>query len=392
MPWGVAAAAVGGGLSLMGSSKSANAAKDAAKAARPRPFNLSTMYGNVNFTPGGLTTEGGVGSQYAQSFADLIGNRLGFAQGMGVGTLGERPFDLGAAIGDPMNPAGRAGQQFADLGALFGGQAGQALGAASNFDIDAFAGQQFDRLNRLAAPAESTAANTLASRLFAGGRLGANDTRSGRAFGELNLSQSLARDNRLGQALGLATSESDRLYGLASGLGTQGANFASSGANLATNLQQRISQMFGSIRGDQEATATFQNNLFGQLLSQAGAGQTGLQNIFSPLQQAVQQAMSGGNIQNVAGANSANAIMASGQQQANLYGGLGAGLMNAGVGYLQNNGFSNPFAGLLGGNELSKAGASGPAGGAKGGDMIYYGPSNIGIGAGENQRSGWWGA
>lgn len=334
MPWGVAAAAVGGGLGLLGSSRSASAARDAARAARPRPFNFESPFGNANFRLDGMTASGGVGSEYATQFSDLIGRNLAALRGQPVQTIGAAPFDLLQAV----NGSGMPGQTQLSLGsdllgADFMTRAQQALQNSAIFDIDSFAGTQFDRLNRISALGEETAASGLADRLFSRGRLGANDTAAGRAFGELDLSQRIARDARLGQALGLATTESQRLAGLTSQFGDQAGAFAALGQNLRQGNQQQLQSLFGALRGDQFQVADFGNQLRAALLAQSTGAQTGVQNSFAGMQQAINNALSGAGLQSAGNAQAAQFINQAGQQQGNFYAGLGASLLNAGVNY-----------------------------------------------------------
>lgn len=339
MPWGAfAGAVIGGAATVYGAKKNSDAAKDAGKASQPQPFNVETPFGNAYYTPQGLTAVGGVGAQYATNFSDLIGRTLGDLRNTGVGRLGAAPFDLRAALGDFGNLGATQGSNRADaLGGQFLSNAQQALGAAGRFNIDQFASTQFDRLNRLAAPGEQTAANSLATRLFSQGRLGANDSRSGALFRELDLSQGMQRDARLGQALGLATSESQRLSGLANDYTTQFGALQGLSQQLRTGNQNQLQSLFGAVRGDELTMAQFQNQLRDSLLAQATGGQTGVLNAYAPLQNAINSSLQGAGFTTGANANAAQ-FAAQGQSQlGGLYAGLGAQLMNAGGQYFLNN-------------------------------------------------------
>lgn len=371
MPWGVAAAVVGAAGTAYGASKSAGAAKDAAKAGRPSPFNVETPFGNAYYTPQGLTASGGVGSQYANNFADLIGSTLADFRSTPTGRLGSAPFDLRSVLGDFGNLGATTGSMQADaLGGQFLSNAQQALGAAGNFNIDQFAATQFDRLNRLAAPGEQTAANSLASRLFSQGRLGANDSRSGALFRELDLSQAMQRDARLGQALGLATSESQRLTGLANDYTTQFGALQGLGQQLRVGNQNQAQSLFGALRGDELTMAQFQNQLRDSLLAQATGGQTGVLNAYAPLQNAINTSLTGALGTATGNVNAAQFQARAGQQIGGLYAGLGAQLINAGGRYYMN---QNPGAGTIQ-----------PAGNSN----IWYGGSLNGPGGGFNEYAG----
>lgn len=339
MPWGaVAGAVIGAGATVYGANKSSDAAKAAGKASRPQPFNVETPFGNAYYTPQGLRAVGGVGSEYATNFADLIGSALGDFRNTGVGRLGNAPFDLRAALGDFGNLGATMGSNRADaLGGQFLSNAQQALGAAGRFNIDDFAATQFARLNRLAAPGEQTQANQLATRLFSQGRLGSNDSRAGALFRELDLSQGMQRDARLGQALGLATSESQRLTGLANDYTTQFGALQGLSQQLRTGNQNQLQSLFGAVRGDELTMAQFQNQLRDSLLAQATGGQTGVLNAYAPLQNAINASLTGAGFTTGANANAAQ-FAAQGQSQlGGLYAGLGASLINASGQYFLNN-------------------------------------------------------
>lgn len=332
-----AAAVLGAGATAYGASQTADAQRDAARRSQPRPFNVETPFGNAFYSPSGLTASGGVGSQYALNFSDLIGSTLGDLRNTNVGRLGNAPFDLRAALGDMGNLGATTGSNQADaLSRQFMGQAQNALGAAGRFNIDQFAGEQFARLNRLAAPGEQTQANQLATRLFSQGRLGANDSRTGALFRELDLAQGMQRDARLGQALGLATSESQRLTGLANDYTTQFGALQGLGQQLRVGNQNQLQSLFGAVRGDELTMAQFQNQLRDSLLSQATGAQTGILNAYAPLQNAINSSLTGALGTATGNVNAAQFQAQAGQQIGGLYAGLGAQLMNAGGQYFMN--------------------------------------------------------
>lgn len=331
------AAVLGAGATAYGASQSSKAAKAAAKAGAPRNFNLNTPYGNSAFTPGGVTATGGIGAEYGDQFAGVVGSTLRDFGNVNTGRVGGAPFDLQAALGAFGNLGATGTSNQADaLGGDFLSQARQALGAAGGFDINAFAGTQFDRLSRLAAPGEQTAANSLATNLFSSGRLGANDSRSGELFKQLDLSQGMQRDARAGQALGLATSESQRLFGLADSFTNQFGALGGLSQNLRAGNQQQTGDLFSSLRGDQFNVANFQNNLRNTLLSQATGGQTGIQNAFAGLNNAINQSMTGGLGVATGNANAQQFNVSAANNTSNLLGSFGAGLINAGANYYAN--------------------------------------------------------
>lgn len=187
------------------------------------PFNIQGgALGGVSFDQetGGISLQAGqleqqFGGQFSQLAQQLIG---------GAGQGG--PFGpLSGALGQVQGQLGGIGQQQLQGAQQFAGAGQQALQALGQFDPDAFASQQFQRLNRLAAPGETTQARQAAQNLFGRGQLGRESTQTGEVFRNLDLSQSLARDARLGQALGLAGTEQQRLgqqAGLFGQLGQQG--------------------------------------------------------------------------------------------------------------------------------------------------------------------------
>ena len=131
----------------------------------------------------------------------------------------------------------------------------QAREALGNFDPDAMASEQFDRLNRLSAPGEETATSNQFNNLFGSGRLGTSG--GARDVGQLDLSQRQARDARLGQAIGLAGAEGDRLASRASQFGQDAGNKLGFDQNFRQGLFERAGtgqqDSMGANRGFQEA-------------------------------------------------------------------------------------------------------------------------------------------
>lgn len=201
MPWGAAIAAAGAfGSAALSGSNARDAARSAGRAAQRRPAEL-----NMGF---GLTRTGadGIIQQDNNQFTDL--SRL-FADiaGQQAGAAGTPLFDLGATGFSPQ----MLGQNNMGIQNQFG-----ALGAAINsqpqFDPNAFAATQFDRLESLASRGDELAANRVANQLFSQGRLGARDTRTGAAFEGLARAQGDSRTQRALTATQLANSEAQRMF------------------------------------------------------------------------------------------------------------------------------------------------------------------------------------
>ncbi len=191
---------------------------------------------NIGFNPfnvqggplGGIQFDEGTGQINLQQgdIAQQFGPQIQQLASQLFGGLQQGPFGaLTGALGDVQGQLGGIGQQQLQGAQQFAGAGQQALQALGNFDPDQFATSQFDRLNRLSAPGEITQARQAAQGLFQRGRLGPEDTQSSEVFRGLDLSQSLARDARLGQAIGLADTQQNRLTqqaGLFGGVGQQG--------------------------------------------------------------------------------------------------------------------------------------------------------------------------
>ncbi len=98
--------------------------------------------------------------------------------------------------------------------------AARRFGQAAGMSQDEFVSGELNRLRDLARPAEQRAANSLADRLFASGRLGT--TGGATQFGELARAQELADLDRTGMAIGLGMQRQDQLARLAQQFGQQG--------------------------------------------------------------------------------------------------------------------------------------------------------------------------
>ena len=306
MPWGAAAAAAGAiGSSMIGSS----GAKSAAKGAELKSFTSESPLGSAQVDKKGhVTGQAGIGSELADPFLQFGRKSLGELNAAQSGAVNLDPNLLlgigagGSAGSDPYRAAG--------LDALTAGK--DVLSAFKNFDPNAFAATQFERMNALAAPGEASAARSTANQLFSRGRAGVNDTKAGEVFRQLDLSQSQARDSRLLSALGLAGQESDRMF-------QQGTGLLQSGSNTGIGAEQinasEISRLLAGITGATNLGG-FQSNMRSALLGQATGAQAGVSNAYSGAQQAIQNALAGATASANAGANAAQIQMAGTNQVA----------------------------------------------------------------------------
>jgi hypothetical protein len=222
----------------------------------------------VDPNTGEVRSEGGVGSEFIPG-ATAAGTDV-------LGQAGQR-IAQGAQPQDANFDATQlftGGLTQTQTGNKFAGIGSGIADAFSGFDQTAFAKDAFDKLENIAGPGESNAANTLANRLFSSGRLGGDDTKSGRAFGELATAQSGARDERALRSLEFAGTEADRLAGLAQSFGESGASITGQGT-------QNVANIFGTLRGEDQFQQDFtggQINQAGQLQEQAIQGTTSQQN------------------------------------------------------------------------------------------------------------------
>lgn len=215
-------------------------ATSGAKLQQPfQPINVNSPYGNIQTNAGG-TSVTGFDTSLGDAFSKFGKQGLEQAGGINPTMPGAAPFDVLQALG--LGGPGALGGTEQSRGFDAAGQ--NALDALGNFDPNAFAQQQYDRLTNLTRPQEQRTAADLADRLFSRGRLGRNDTTAGRAFGDLSLAESQAADSRGIQALGLANTEQTRL-------GQQAQQFGQLGGNLAHLNAGNINTAFGTARDDQ---------------------------------------------------------------------------------------------------------------------------------------------
>jgi len=197
MPWGAAIAAVGAiGSSAISSSGGGRATAEA----QDTVADIAGL---------GLTQilQDNTIRQDDNQFSDLSTLFGQLAQQQVAASQNGPTIDVNAATG------GVAGlqQNQQDINGAFSSLAG-AINGQSAFDVDAFANEQFDRLNSLAARGEQTAASQTANSLFSRGRLGGADTASGNVFEALDRSQRDAATSRALTATQLAGAERDRLF------------------------------------------------------------------------------------------------------------------------------------------------------------------------------------
>jgi hypothetical protein len=221
-------------------------------------------------------------NMFASLFGGLGTNILQQGQGAQIAGTGASPFDLQSLFSSfgqnaQTNALSQQGQQYSQLG-------GNIAQAFQNFDPNAFAQQQYNLLNQVAGGTDQTAANSLANRLFSSGRLGANDTTAGGAFGQLAQSQAAAQGQRALDAFGMANTQQNQLGNLSQMFAGLGLNTQLGGLNMAAGNLSNINTAAQGLRADQSA----QNNNIASLFNLGGAAQTGAQQAYAPLQQAIQ--------------------------------------------------------------------------------------------------------
>jgi hypothetical protein len=260
--------------SLSGSKAIKKGTKKALAHTEFTPFSVDSGFGQAGITKEGITSGGAPGGALVPGFENLAQFFQQQAGGAPTGQFGaidpNQAFlqALGISQGGP-------GADF-----LAGGQ--KLLQGFGDFDQDAFARTQLDRLNALARPGEESAASGLANRLFSQGRLGGDDTRSGTAFGLLNQSQERAQTERALASLGLAREEAGSRAGLATQL-------AGAGVNLQGGQLQNFLQAIQGGTGLAGAQAGLSESLLGRSLGATG----GIQSALSPEQQAIQNLLAG---------------------------------------------------------------------------------------------------
>lgn len=322
--------AIGGAVIAAGSAFASSRAQKkegdkARKAAELKPFSSSSTFGSAQFTPSGITSQGGVGADKAGIFDSLTGDFLSQVGGQDIGTFNTlSPEDAQRQI----QGFGAAAQPFTAAGSNFLGAGQNFLGQLNQFDQGAFVDTQFDRLNQLAARGEATAAQSTAQRLFSGGRLGGDDSASGVAFGDLARAQEEARTSRGIQAIGLGDQRAQLLAGLAGGLTSTGVATSIGGQDFAN---AGVNRFLSSIQGG-GAVAGIQSGISGSLLNQAIQTQGGVVNAQAGERQATQDALAGAGINTSAGANVASVGVAglnnAGQALSSFGGAIGGALID----------------------------------------------------------------
>ena len=246
-------------------------------------FGIDSPFGTVAAGKYGSVLQATPGQERYASIFDALGPQfLQQAQGQSARGLDALPFDLSSVIAGLGQDANTAA--LSKSGTDFLGLSDSLASAFQNFDRDAFATEQKARLDRIAGPAEANAANSLANKLFARGRLGGSDTFSGRAFGELSTALAGANDQRAMTALGLADQERNSLGNLSSLFANLGSGLSLGGANLAGLNLGNVASAASAYRGDQG----FQNDVLSTILGLGTGSLTGGQQAYAPLQQALQ--------------------------------------------------------------------------------------------------------
>lgn len=315
MTWGgIGAAGVGAAASIFGSKK----AKP--KTVTAREYTQNTPFGNFSLGAGnkGLAGPTGFDTGLADLFQSYGKDSLTAAGNLPIATTpGEAPFDLMQmlGIGGPNAPGSTAESR------QFSGAGQDALSQLGNFNPDDFAAMATGKLNNLALPKEQQAAQSLATRLFSRGRLGGEDSASGRAFGDLALSQSQAQDSRSLAGYTLADQISKRLSGQAGALSNTGANLA--GANY-----DQLTGAFGTARDDQFNTANFANSLRSALGNQGTAANQNVGATMSQFLDLLDSARSGQNSDTNARIGATNTMNSYRTGQGNMIGQIGAGVAN----------------------------------------------------------------
>lgn len=262
-----------------GGGRAEAAARDAAQQVQFQPFNINAgplgrVYGggrNLNVMQGAQGER--LSPQLLRGFESFLSGGLG---GGAMGPAGANLRALDEALGGIQAPGPTIGVSqlqptIGDFSALTRAGTG-ALGASEaarealgDFDPDAFAGRQFERLEALSAPQEATAANQLLERLYGTGRLGVQEGGRQRELTELAIAQESARNQRALQALGLAGQEQQRLA-------SQAGLFGQLGAGLLGQSFDVQQGRFGQNLAAEQLRSQQQQQLFSQLLSGAGFG------------------------------------------------------------------------------------------------------------------------
>ncbi len=301
---------------LTGAGRAEDAARDAAAAAQLQPFAVQTPFGEANINQGQLFVGASPGAGLAPGFEQLAQGFLGQLGAAGpLQTLGLTPDQLAAAgltIGSD-TAGGFLGQ-----GQQFLAGAGDLLSSIGSFDPAAFARQRFTALEELAAPGEAQAAESLANRLFAAGRVGGEDTAGGRAFGELAQAQARARTERGLLSQAAASQELTQRIAQAGSLAGTGAQLGLQGEQIASSELGRF--LSGVQAGGQQQV--LQQAGLESLLSLAGGATGGIMQAFAPSQAAIQALLAGSNLQQGGQQAAAGFIQQGGQAGAQGFGNL----------------------------------------------------------------------
>lgn len=334
-----------------------------------KDFGVATGAGTAKYDYGsGTLTSQGAFDPLAQKFGQYAGSALDTGAPQGL-------LDLQGQYSGTSPISGTAGNLFQNFASQL-----------SNYNVDQSAATTLDRLNAMALPAEQNASNSLANRLFARGRLGANDTASGRAFGELATQQDIAQMNRVQTAYDLANKNATMLGNQANTFGGLASTVQS--ANLSDFLKT-----FAAPQLFQQGQLNMANTATSAGVGALQPGQVALQDLFSGIQQkqgslsdiqrqiaaisaAKNAADAGGKTQQIISGAMTGAQ--EGFQAGGPWGALAGAVVGGGAGYYDANmqkkaaaagatpqpgimdswnnmtsGASNPFGGLFGGGQKS---------------------------------------
>lgn len=333
-------------------------------------FGISGPAGSSVYTPNGVTQSGPGG--------DLYGRFTGAAGGQ-LDNLGAFNGDINSTIANLFATGGQSPQstQANNLFANFGTQLG-------NFDVNNAAGSYTDILNRLALPQEQQAANSLGNRLFAAGRLGANDTTAGRAFGDLAQAQAAAQDQRSLAAYNLANNQFNTLANATNTFGNLGSTLQTSNLNnfgkmvtIPSALDAQNIQNAGALTSSGNAALLPMSNQLANLFAgaQFSAGQK--EAISNAL--AAKYAANKANGKNAGWAGALSGAMSGAEagSAAGPWGALAGGILGGAGGY-----YSNASAGGASGGGSAGGGMMGGMGGLSGLFSMFGGGGSSNTGSG----------
>ena len=208
-------------LAALGATPGLTPAGQIAQLGQVGEYSATGPGGTATYSKGGVTSSG-PGSDLYTVLSSLAGQQA--AGGSSAG-------DISSLLAGLFSSGGQTAES-AQANSLFGKFAGD----LSTFSQPDRTNDIFGRLNAIAQPAEKNAASSLANRLFSRGRLGGNDTGSGRAFGELAREQDLAQQQRYLTAYDAASKEGAQLSNFANTFGQLGSSVRSTNVGDITKI------------------------------------------------------------------------------------------------------------------------------------------------------------